>query len=131
MNERGLVKLLVILAILIGFGYTGASFGKPYFKYFRFRADAKEILSMGLDEDKLRAKLLNLAIDLKIPLRQDNIFIEKRTAIEEKVYIMKVKARWSEKVDLFGLYQKRLEFKLEEEGKYMKDYEKSIGREGR
>lgn len=93
---------LVILALLV---YSGFQFGIPYYRYTAFKTDAKEIARISLGEvEKTRAQIFLRAQELNIPIE------EKEIVVTSTNKLVRVKASWSESVNLFGIYQKTLNF---------------------
>jgi len=77
----------------------------PYYRYSVFKADAKEITRISLgDLQKTKTLLFDRAQELKLPIEEDAISV---TVKDKSVY---VSTSWSETVDLFGIYQKDLNF---------------------
>lgn len=109
-NERGLVKGLFTLAILVFLAYSGISFGKPYYRYYTLGSHTRDLLKTEIGNvEAIKKKILADAAELQIPLDGKDLEV----SIVKK--LVKVKARWSETVDLMGYYQKRIDFAMEEE----------------
>jgi len=93
---------LVILALLV---YSGFQFGIPYYRYTAFKTDAKEIARISLGEvEKTRAQIFLRAQELNIPIEEKEIMVTRTDKL------VRVKVSWSESVNLFGIYQKTLNF---------------------
>jgi hypothetical protein len=93
---------LVILALLV---YSGFQFGIPYYRYTAFKTDAKAIARISLGEvEKTRAQIFLRAQELNIPIEEKEIMVTRTDKL------VRVKASWSESVNLFGIYQKTLNF---------------------
>lgn len=93
---------LVILALLV---YSGFQFGIPYYRYTAFKTDAKEIARISLGEvEKTRAQIFLRAQELNIPIEEKEIMVTSTNKL------VRVKVSWSESVNLFGIYQKTLNF---------------------
>ncbi len=93
---------LVILALLV---YSGFQFGIPYYRYTAFKTDAKEIARISLGEvEKTRAQIFLRAQELNIPIEEKEIMVTRTDKL------VRVKTSWSESVNLFGIYQKTLNF---------------------
>jgi hypothetical protein len=108
-NENGYVKFVFVTALLVFCVYSGLKFGMPYYKYSAFKSDVKEFARISLgDVAKTRAQLFERAMELKLPLEEEDIVVTKT----EKT--VRVKASWSETVDILGLYQKKLDFSVDE-----------------
>jgi hypothetical protein len=107
-NEKGYVKFVLIVIILAFCAYLAIKFGMPYYRYSVFNSDAKEITRISLGEVKKTQYLLyERAQELKLPIEEDNISV---TVKNKTVY---VSTSWSETVDLFGIYQKELNFAVD------------------
>lgn len=106
-GRHGFIKGLFTLFVLVAVVYVGVSFGKPYYRYNTLRSYTKDVLLMELGGvDTIREKVLAEAANLNIPLGKDDLRV---TKVDK---IIKVNARWSEVVDFWGYYQKRLDFDM-------------------
>ena len=110
-NEKGLVKLLVILAIFIICVYSGYKFAMPYYKYSAFKSEVKELLRIYTgDIERTKSQIYQKVEELNIPVNKEDIKIE---AMDKT---LNVQASWSETVDLFGIYQHTLNFNIDLKG---------------
>jgi hypothetical protein len=102
-------KTLLCLAILASIVYFGSKFGTPYYKFYAFRSDSKEIANFldvrNAEEVKLR--IVRKAKELRVPIGENDITVEKT----ELGY--KASAMWSEEVNILDKYKKKLEFSFE------------------
>ncbi|MCG2721985.1 MAG: hypothetical protein L6290_08235 [Thermodesulfovibrionales bacterium] len=106
-NEKGFIKVLFVILLLIFLGYAGFQFGMPYFRHSAFKADVKELARVSLGQvDKTKAQVFERAQELNIPVSEEDIKVSKT----EKTVI--VTTAWSETVDILGFYQKRLNFDI-------------------
>lgn len=106
---RGFLSLLIIVAII----YVGISFGKPYYRYNTLRSHTKDVLLTGIDNvEAVKEKVLTDAAELQIPLKESNLEV----TMVPMSKVIKVKATWSETVDFWGYYQKKLDFVMTVEG---------------
>jgi len=109
-NEEGYVKLIFVTAVIVFCVYAGAKFGIPYYKYSAFKSDVKEIARISIgDINKTRTEIFQRAQELKVPVEEKDIVIDKRE------HTVRVRTSWSETVDLLGVYQKTLDFDIDEE----------------
>jgi preprotein translocase subunit SecF len=109
-NEKGFIKFLFILVIFVSLIYTGIKFALPFYRYSALKADAKAITRISLgDIKKTRADILERAQELKVPIKENQIVVTKTETM------VRVQTSWSETVDLLGLYQKRLNFRIDVE----------------
>lgn len=107
-NRDGFIKPLLTVVILLLAGYVGIQFGIPYYRYTSFQSEAKQIARLELGNvEKTRAQLYEAAQDLKIPVEAKDIVVTK------KLHTTRVQTSWSTTVDIFGLYQKTLDFTLD------------------
>ena len=112
-DRKGSVTVLLSLLILAALVFVGVSFFKPYYRYNTLKSHAKDLLvaetgnqagTLKMIEEKIRAD----AAELNIPLKEEDLSVEPNG---EKG--IKVKATWSEVVDFWGYYQKKLDFNME------------------
>jgi hypothetical protein len=107
-NEKGFIKVAFILAVLALCIYAGFQLGTPYYRYSVFKSDAKEIARVGLGNVKrTQGMLFDRVKELKLPIAEDDISV---VVTDKRVLI---KTSWSETVDLFGIYQKELNFSID------------------
>ncbi len=110
-NENGYIKFILITAFIVFLVYLGVKFGMPYYKYSAFKSDIKEMVRVSLgDVNKTKTEVLQRAQELKIPIGEKDVVIEKK----ENIII--VTTSWSETVDVLGVYQKTLDFDIAVEG---------------
>lgn len=110
-GRGGFIKVSFYLVLVVAIGYVGISFGRPYIRYNTLRSHTKDMLVSELgDIGSIKKKVLDDAAELNIPLTEENLDV----TVKNK--IVTVKASWSEVVDFWGYYQKKLEFAMEAEG---------------
>lgn len=109
-NRDGFIKPLLSLGILAILIYSGIQFGIPYYRYSAFKSEVKEITRVGLGNiEKIKAEVYEAAKNFKIPIE------EKEIIVIRKKNTVQVQAAWSADVDIFGLYQKTLNFTIDVE----------------
>lgn len=109
-NEKGFIKFFFVVLVLAFLVYAGIEFGMPYYKYSAFKSDVKELARVSVgDIEKTKVQILGRAQELKIPITAEDIQVTKA----EKM--VKVRASWSETVDMLGVYQKTLNFRIDVE----------------
>ncbi len=107
-NEKGFVKVALILIILVLCVYVGFKIGMPYYRYSAFKSDAKEIARIGLgDVERTKTMLIEKAHELKIPVEEDAI------SVIRKEKTVQVNTSWTETVDFMGIYQKDFSFNID------------------
>lgn len=110
MGDRGFVKGLFLLLILVAVVFVGISFSKPYYRYYTLGSHTRDFLKSDVgDINSIRKNIMDNAAELKVPLDEKDLDV----SIVNK--FVKVKATWSETVDFRGYYQKKLDFVMEEE----------------
>jgi hypothetical protein len=109
-NEKGFIKFVFFMIVLAFIVYAGLKFGMPYYRYSAFKSEVKEIARISIGNvEKTRAQIFERAMELKLPLTEEGIQVTKT----EKTVI--VRTAWSETVDMLGVYQKKLNFRVEVE----------------
>ena len=107
-NEHGFIKFILIIGIFVVCVYSGIKFGIPFYKYSALKADVKAFARISLgNTEKTREQIFERAQELKVPINIEHIKVAKtETGV-------RVQTAWSETVDLFSLYQKRLRFRID------------------
>ncbi len=109
-NERGWIKPLLSICILVVAVYTGLKFGMPYYRYSAFKSEATDIaLTAGAtgDLNRVRKDIYASAQSYNIPIKQDDI------TVERDGNNIHVQTSWSVQVDIFGVYQRTLDFNVD------------------
>lgn len=110
LDEKGFIKFTFVVIILVSLVYLGVKFGIPYYKHSAFQSDVKELARISLgDTKRTRAQIFERAQELKIPLEEEDIVVTRK---EKSV---RVNTSWEETVDVLGLYQKTLKFRVDVE----------------
>lgn len=105
-GQRGFIKPILCLLVLVTLVYGGIQFGTPYYRYSAFKDEVKELARIGSDPAKIKADVYEAAKSLKIPIEKEEIEVTKRG---EQIT---VQTSWSVDVDLLGLYQRRINFNI-------------------
>lgn len=109
-GNKGFIRGLLLLALVVAIAFVGISFGKPYYRYLVLGSHTRDIMKEEIgNADMIKERIRAEAKELNIPLQEDNLDV----SIEKKT--VKVDAHWSETVDFWGYYQKRLDFMIHEE----------------
>lgn len=110
-NKEGFFKFVFVLLIIAFLMYAGLQFGMPFYRHSSLRSDVEQVarISIAGDVDKTRAQIFELAQELNIPIKEQDIEVIKTARG------MRVKTSWSETVDILGLYQKTFDFKIDVE----------------
>lgn len=111
-NEHGFIKFLIVMIVLTCIVYVGIKLGLPYYRYSAFKSDTKELarISVAGTLERTQKQVYNIALDLKIPLEEEDIDVRK---FGEGV---RIQTSWSETVDFLGIYQHTLDFSIDVEG---------------
>ncbi len=94
---------LGLFAIII---YSGIQLGKPYFRYYSFKSKIEDISKFELERDKIMNEIIRVVNEMNIPVKEEEIVLEGvkgRYAVE---------VSWSEKVNLFDIYEREYDFYL-------------------
>ncbi len=114
LDNQGFIKGFLILAVLVGIVYVIIMFGGPYYRYNTLRSNTKDMLSMESGNPErmpaIKQQILEEAGKLKIPLVESNLDVS-----VSPTKVMKVKARWSEVVNLMDYYSKKIDFDMDVE----------------
>jgi len=107
-NENGFFKFAFVTALIVFAMYAGLQFGMPFYRYSTLKTDATELarISVG-DLEKTRAQIAERAEELKLPITEKDIEVVREGKL------VRVRASWSETVDMLGLYQKKIVFNLD------------------
>lgn len=107
-NENGFFKFAFVTALIVFAMYAGLQFGMPFYRYSTLKTDATELarISVG-DLEKTRAQIAERAEELKLPITEKDIEVVREGKL------VRVRASWSETVDILGLYQKKIVFNLD------------------
>jgi hypothetical protein len=109
-GNRGFVKGFLLLFIVVAIVFAGISFGKPYYRSYALGSHTRDFLKTDIgDIEAIKKNVMKDAAELHVPLDEKNLHV---VHIDK---IIKVKATWSETVDLWGYYQKKFDFVMEEE----------------
>jgi len=106
--QDGFVKPIFCLVLLAVTGYVGFQFGMPYYRYSAFKSEVKEIARLELgDVEKIKTRVYESAEALKIPVEKEDIMVIK------KKNTVRIQTAWSVNVDILGLYQRTVDFKID------------------
>jgi hypothetical protein len=109
LNRQGSIKVIFCLVLMVAAAFVLISFGRPYYQYYTLDHYAHDELLIEVgDVNTIRQNVLKRAAELGIPLDPDNLEV----TVNSKV--VTVKAKWSEVVDFWGYYTKKLDFTVNE-----------------
>jgi hypothetical protein len=109
-GNEGFIRGLLLLALVVAVAFVGISFGKPYYRYLVLGSQTRDILKEEIgNTDMIKEKIMAAAKELNVPLQDDDLEV----SIDKKV--VKADAHWSEVVDFWGYYEKKLDFTIHEE----------------
>ena len=112
-NEKGFIRGFFLLVLFVGLCVVGVFFAKPFIHYNTLRSHTKDILMMEIgNTDEIKSKIMADAAELHIPLQESNLSV---THQGPQGKVIRVNAKWSETVDFWGYYQKRLDFEINED----------------
>jgi len=109
-GDKGFIKGFFTILLLVAVVFVLISFGKPYLRYYTLGSQTRDILKMETGNiDIIRVKIKEAAKELNIPLKDKDLEV----TLDQKT--IRVKATWSETVDFWGYYRKKLDFTMNEE----------------
>ena len=112
-GDKGFIRGFFLLVLFVGVAVVLVVFAKPYIRYNTLRSHTKDILMMELGNiSTIKEKVMADAVELHVPLKEEDLSV---TQQGEQGKVIRVKASWSETVDFWGYYQKKLDFDLDEE----------------
>lgn len=107
LNRHGSIRFLFILFLLVAAAFVIISFGKPYYRYYTLKSFTHDELLMDVGEVReIRHNVRKRAEELGISL--DDLHVTKNSKV------VTVTAQWSEVVDFWGYYRKRINFDMKE-----------------
>ncbi|MBI4688774.1 MAG: hypothetical protein HY754_00655 [Nitrospirae bacterium] len=110
-NEDGFFKFILVIATIAFLMYAGVQFGMPYYRYSAFKNDAIELARISVGElEKTKGQIYEKAQEHKLPLKEKDI------EVISSGKVVRVKASWSETVDILGIYETTLDFDVDIEG---------------
>ncbi len=110
LGKQGFIKGIFSLLILVALVVVGLGFAKPYYRYYTLGSHTRDILRTEIGNlETIKEKILEDAKELNIPLSKNAVEV---TLVQK---VVKVNARWSETVDFWGYYQRKLDFEMKEE----------------
>ena len=106
-NEKGSIKPIICIILLIASVYVGYKFSLPYYRYYALKSETKSVARLSFEgPDRYRTLVYEKALTLNIPIKPSDIQV---VASKRRVQIS---TSWSEEVDLLGYYQVPLKFEL-------------------
>ncbi len=109
-NQKGAIKPLICILLLIVSAYLGYKFVVPYYKYFSLRSETKEIARLSYrNPERYRKLVYDKAVSLDVPINYSDIAV---TLSGESVSIY---TSWSERVELPAGYSVTLKFEIDVE----------------
>jgi hypothetical protein len=109
-GEKGLIKGIFIILVLVAAAFLLISYGKPYYRYYVLGSHTRDILKSEIGNlNTIRTKIMEEAKELNIPLDEDNLEV----VLDKK--IIRVNASWTDTVDFWGYYETKIDFSINEE----------------
>jgi hypothetical protein len=110
LGNKGFVKNIFLLFLLVGVVFVGISFGKPYHRWYALGSHTRDFLKTDIGNvEVIRKNVMRDAAELNVPLSAKDLEVFTVNKV------IKVRASWSETVDFWGYYQQELNFSMEEE----------------
>ena len=109
-GEKGLIKGIFIVLVLVAVVFLSISFGTPYYRYYVLGSHTRDILKSEIGRiETIRTKIMEEAKELNVPLDEENLEV----VLDKK--IIRVNASWTDTVDFWGYYEKKIDFSINEE----------------
>jgi hypothetical protein len=109
-GEKGLIKGIFIVLVLVGVAFLLISYGRPYYRYYVLGSHTRDILKSEIGRiETIRTKIMEEANELNVPLDEENLEV----VLDKK--IIRVNASWTDTVDFWGYYQTKIDFSINEE----------------
>jgi hypothetical protein len=110
LGQKGFIKGIIGLFLLIALILAGTTFARPYYRYYSLGSHTRDFLRTEIGNvETIRKNIMKDAAELDVPLNEKDVSI----SVVQK--IIKVKATWTDTVDLWGFYQTSVDFVMEEE----------------
>jgi hypothetical protein len=110
LGQKGFIKGIIGLFLLIALILAGVTFARPYYRYYSLGSHTRDFLRTEIGNvETIRKNIMKDAAELDVPLDEKDVSV---TLVQK---IIKVKATWTDTVDLWGLYQTNVDFVMEEE----------------
>jgi len=109
-GEKGLVKGIFTILVLVFVAFLLISYGKPYYRSYVLGSHTRDILRSEIGTiDTIKTKIMEEAKELNVPLNEENLEVVR----DKKV--IKVNASWTDTVDFWGYYETQIDFSMNEE----------------
>jgi len=102
------IKNLLCLAIFALLVYCAIKLAMPYYKHYSLKNDLKGVIQFSLKQEEMDALIGKYITESGVPIKEED-----KKIVYEGGRVSSLSLRWVERVDLFGLYQKEIEFKIE------------------
>lgn len=108
-DQRGAVKPMLCIIVLIIIVYVGYKFSIPYYHYYSLKSECRAIARLVYDDsERYKELVVSKVRSLNAPVEGSNINV---TIHQNKR--VRIIASWREVVDLAGLYKLPLHFEID------------------
>ena len=109
-GEKGLVKGIFTILVLVFVAFLLISYGKPYYRSYVLGSHTRDILRSEIGTlDTIKTTIMEEAKELNVPLNEENL------EVVRDIRVIKVNASWTDTVDFWGYYETKLDFSMNEE----------------
>lgn len=109
MDNSGLVKGIFITLLIVAAIFLAISFGRPYYRYYNLDHYAHDELLIEVGSvAPIKSHVLKRAKELGVHLEDFEV------TKNEDTKVVTVTAHWTDVVDFWGYYTKKLHFDLKE-----------------
>ncbi len=109
MDQRGSVKPLICIFIVLLLAYIATKFVGPYYRYYNLKWDVQDIMKFEYNSpERYRDRIYESVLENKIPVSKDEIEVERQGQF------FHAHIEWSEDVEFPGGYVVTLNFVVDE-----------------
>ena len=107
LDNQGFIKGVFTVSLIGLMIFIIISFAMPYYRHNILTSYSTSIVEADLGNiQKIRERVMASASEMKVPLNEENLIVE---SYDGKIALQ---ASWTEVVDFWGYYQKKLYFNI-------------------
>lgn len=106
-DEKGFIKGLLCVLVFAAVIFAGITVAIPYYHYYTFKNEMGSVSKSPFEtSERFKAELMERSKKLNVPVTEEDVEVE----VSEKN--VEIKARWTEKINFFDIYQRDLKFEV-------------------
>jgi len=102
------IKNLLCFAVFAILVYSTIRLSMPYYRHYSLKNDLKNVIQFSLKQEEMDELIGKYITESGVPIKEED-----KKIIYNGGKVTSLSLRWVERVDLFGLYQKDIEFEIE------------------